>query len=109
LSQFGQATFTSVQTFLQGSISSFLFDPAPTEMNWRSLFGAWFVQDVIRSARDSPFPSDSARNPPQVGTKRMAALPTTSSQTMSSTPTRTSAIPSFKTTTPHSFLSHASR
>jgi len=48
LSQFGQATFTSVQTFLQGSISSFLFDPAPTEMNWRSLFGAWFVQDVIR-------------------------------------------------------------
>src|SRR5258705_363970 len=48
LSQFGQATFTSVQTFLQGSISSFLFDPAPTEMNWRSPFGAWFVQDVIR-------------------------------------------------------------
>src|SRR5882724_6143843 len=38
LSQFGQATFTSVQTFLQGSISSFLFDPSPTEMNWRSLF-----------------------------------------------------------------------
>ena len=48
LSQFGQATFTSVQTFLQGNISSFLFDPAPTEMNWRALFGAWFVQDVIR-------------------------------------------------------------
>jgi hypothetical protein len=48
LSQFGQATFTSVQTFLQGNISSFLFDPSPTEMNWRSLFGAWFVQDVIR-------------------------------------------------------------
>jgi hypothetical protein len=48
LSQFGQATFTSVQTFLQGNISSFLFDPAPTELNWRSLFGAWFVQDVIR-------------------------------------------------------------
>jgi hypothetical protein len=48
LSQFGQATFTSVQTFLQGNISSFLFDPSPTRMNWRSLFGAWFVQDVIR-------------------------------------------------------------
>src|SRR5258706_2166617 len=48
LSQFGQATFTSVQTFLEGTISSFLFDPSPTEMNWRSLFGAWFVQDVIR-------------------------------------------------------------
>src|SRR6266480_4165939 len=33
LSQFGQATFTSVQIFLQGNISSFLFDPSPTEMN----------------------------------------------------------------------------
>jgi hypothetical protein len=48
LSQFGQATFTSLQTFLTGTISSFLFDPAPTEMNWRSLFGAGFVQDTFR-------------------------------------------------------------
>jgi hypothetical protein len=48
LSQFGQATFTSLQTFLTGTISSFLFDPAPTEMNWRSLFGAWYAQDTIR-------------------------------------------------------------
>ena len=47
-SQFGQATFTSLQTFLKGTISSFLFDPAPTEMNWRSLFGAWLVQDTVR-------------------------------------------------------------
>jgi hypothetical protein len=48
LSQFGQATFTSLQTFLKGTISSFLFDPAPTELNWRSLFGAGFVQDTFR-------------------------------------------------------------
>ena len=48
LSQFGQATFTSLQTFLQGTISSFLFDPSPTEMNWRSLLGAWYAQDTIR-------------------------------------------------------------
>ncbi|HUI42595.1 MAG TPA: TonB-dependent receptor [Terriglobia bacterium] len=48
LSQYGQATFSSLQTFLQGTTSSFLFDPAPTEMNWRSLFGAWHVGDVIR-------------------------------------------------------------
>jgi hypothetical protein len=48
LSQFGQATFASLQTFLQGTTSSFLYDPAPTEMNWRSLFGAWYVEDVIR-------------------------------------------------------------
>jgi hypothetical protein len=48
LSQFGQATFTSLQTFLTGTISSFLFDPAPAELNWRSLFGAGFVQDTFR-------------------------------------------------------------
>ena len=48
LSQFGQATFTSLQTFLAGTTSTFLYDPAPTEMNWRSLFGAWYAQDAIR-------------------------------------------------------------
>ena len=48
LSQFGQATFTSLQTFLKGTISSFLFDPSPTEMNWRSLLGAWYAQDTVR-------------------------------------------------------------
>lgn len=48
LSQYGQATFSSLQTFLQGTTSSFLFDPAPTEMNWRSLFAAWYAEDVMR-------------------------------------------------------------
>ena len=48
LSQYGQATFTSLQTFLTGTTSSFLYDPAPTELNWRSLFGALYAQDVIR-------------------------------------------------------------
>jgi hypothetical protein len=48
LSQFGQATFASLQSFLAGTTSSFLYSPAPTEMNWRSLFGAVYAQDVIR-------------------------------------------------------------
>ena len=48
LSQYGQATFASLQTFLTGTTSSFLYSPAPTEMNWRSLFGAVYAQDVIR-------------------------------------------------------------
>jgi len=48
LSQFGQATFLSLQSFLAGNISSLLFDPAPTEMNWRSLFGAVYAEDRIR-------------------------------------------------------------
>ncbi|HEY2468212.1 MAG TPA: carboxypeptidase-like regulatory domain-containing protein [Terracidiphilus sp.] len=48
LSQYGQATFASLQTFLTGTTSSFLYSPAPTEMNWRSLFGAVYAEDVIR-------------------------------------------------------------
>ena len=48
LSQFGQATFASLQTFLAGTVGTFLYDPAPTQMNWRSLFGAWYVEDVFR-------------------------------------------------------------
>src|SRR6202158_2800814 len=48
LSQFGQATFSSLAQFLSGTISTFLFDPAPTQMYWRSLFGAWYGEDVLR-------------------------------------------------------------
>ena len=48
LSQYGQATFTSLQTFLAGTISSLLYDPTPTPLGWRSLFGAGYVEDVIR-------------------------------------------------------------
>ena len=48
LSQFGQATFASLQTFLQGTTSSFLFDPSATAMNWRSLFGSLYAEDVMR-------------------------------------------------------------
>ena len=48
LSQYGQATFASLQTFLQGTTSTFLFDPSSTPLNWRSFFAAWYAQDVIR-------------------------------------------------------------
>ena len=48
LSQFGQATFTGLQQFLQGTVGNFLYDPAPTEMNWRSVLGAFYAQDVVR-------------------------------------------------------------
>src|SRR5207249_8357499 len=40
-------TFSSLQALLDGTVSTFLFDPAPTEMNWRSLFGALYVEDAI--------------------------------------------------------------
>ena len=48
LSQYGQATFTSLQTFLQGTASSLLFDPASTPLSWRAWLGAWYAQDTIR-------------------------------------------------------------
>jgi hypothetical protein len=48
LSQYGQATFSSLANFQAGLMSSFLWDPSPTAMNWHSLFGAWYVGDVIR-------------------------------------------------------------
>ncbi len=51
LSQFGQLTFTGLPNFLTGT-ASFLYDPTPTPMSWRSLFGAWYVDDVIRVRSD---------------------------------------------------------
>ena len=51
LSQYGQATFTSLQTLLQGIAGSLLYDPTPTALNWRALFGAWYAQDTVRFGR----------------------------------------------------------
>ena len=48
LSQFGQATFTGLQTLVQGSVGTFLFDPTPTPLGWRSWFGALYAEDVVR-------------------------------------------------------------
>jgi hypothetical protein len=59
LSQYGQATFPSLADFLGGNFNtvvgttttatgSFLIDPLSTPLSWRSLFGAFFVEDVIR-------------------------------------------------------------
>ena len=45
--QLGQASFASLQSFLQGNVSSFQAVPDPTELGWRSLLGAWYVQDTI--------------------------------------------------------------
>jgi hypothetical protein len=51
LSQYGQATFTSLQTFLQGTASTLLYDPTPTPLGWRAWFGAFYADDVIRVSR----------------------------------------------------------
>jgi len=46
--QLGQATFTSLTTFLQGTTSSFQVIPDPNELGWRSWFGAWYFEDSMR-------------------------------------------------------------
>ncbi len=46
--QYGQASFGSLNSFLQGTVSTFTVIPSPTELGWRSLEGAGFVQDTLR-------------------------------------------------------------
>ena len=44
----GVATFASLQSFLQGTVGTLQAVPNPTELGWRSLFGAWYIQDAIK-------------------------------------------------------------
>ena len=46
--QYGQASFGSLTSFLQGTISTFTVVPSPTALGWRSLEAAGFVQDAIK-------------------------------------------------------------
>ncbi len=46
--QYGQASFGSLASFLQGTVSTFTVIPSPTPLGWRSLEAAGFVQDAIR-------------------------------------------------------------
>jgi hypothetical protein len=39
-------------TFLQGTVSSFQVVPTANELGWRSLFGAWYVEDAIKVRRN---------------------------------------------------------
>jgi hypothetical protein len=46
--QLGVATFASLTTFLQGTVTTFQVVPNANELGWRSLFGAWYAQDAIK-------------------------------------------------------------
>ncbi|HEX3996288.1 MAG TPA: carboxypeptidase regulatory-like domain-containing protein, partial [Acetobacteraceae bacterium] len=48
----GIAAFASLTTFLAGTATSFQVVPNANELGWRSLFGAWYVQDTIRLRRN---------------------------------------------------------
>ncbi|HMD50000.1 MAG TPA: carboxypeptidase-like regulatory domain-containing protein, partial [Bryobacteraceae bacterium] len=50
--QWGQASFSNLTSFLQGTISTFTVVPTPTELGWRSIEGAGFVQDAIQLRRN---------------------------------------------------------
>jgi hypothetical protein len=46
--QFGQASFASLTTFLQGTVKTFTVVPNPTQLGWRSTMGAAYVEDTVK-------------------------------------------------------------
>jgi hypothetical protein len=49
--QYGQASFSSLSSFLKGTISTFTVVPTATPLGWRSVEGAGFVQDAIKLSK----------------------------------------------------------
>ena len=46
--QYGQASFTNLQTFLQGQVSTYTYAPAFIPLAWRSTEAAAYIEDAIR-------------------------------------------------------------
>jgi Carboxypeptidase regulatory-like domain len=46
--QYGQASFTNLQTFLQGQVSTYTYAPNFTPLGWRTTEGAAFVEDAMK-------------------------------------------------------------
>jgi len=46
--QYGQASFTNLQTFLQGQVSTYTYAPDYTPLAWRSTEGAVFAEDAVK-------------------------------------------------------------
>jgi hypothetical protein len=46
--QYGQASFSTLQSFLLGTVKTFTVVPSPTELGWRSLEGAGYAEDTIK-------------------------------------------------------------
>jgi hypothetical protein len=44
----GQASFATLETFMQGTVGTFTVAPNGLPMGWRSWLGAWYVQDSIQ-------------------------------------------------------------
>src|SRR5712664_4392352 len=46
--QYGQASFTNLETFLQGKVSTYTYAPSFTPLSWRSIEGAFYAEDAIK-------------------------------------------------------------
>lgn len=46
--QYGQASFTNLQSFLQGKVSTYTYAPASTPLAWRTSEAALYAEDVIK-------------------------------------------------------------
>src|SRR5271170_1365398 len=46
--QYGQASFTNLQSFLQGKVSTYTYAPSFRPLGWRSVEGAFYAEDAIR-------------------------------------------------------------
>jgi hypothetical protein len=47
--QYGQASFSTLATFEAGTVSKYTIVPAPTELGWRSLLSAGFIEDAWKA------------------------------------------------------------
>ena len=46
---YGQASFSTISAFEQGQVSKYTIVPGPTELGWRSLFSAGFIEDAWKA------------------------------------------------------------
>src|SRR6202030_1827070 len=46
--QYGQVSFSSLQAFLQGNVSTYTYAPSYTPLSWRSIEGAFYAEDAIK-------------------------------------------------------------
>ena len=46
--QYGQVSFSNLQAFLQGNVSTYTYAPNYTPLSWRSFEGAFYAEDVIK-------------------------------------------------------------
>ena len=47
--QYGQASFSTLAAFSAGNVSKYTIVAAPSELGWRSLFGAGFIEDAWKA------------------------------------------------------------